>query len=127
MYYTRYRLTQLYEKRQPQGVFKMSEVPFEEGDFSSLEECQGFVNDSDIKFEIWKQVEGYLCEVNEEGKYTNYEKWQKVYTTGEPVVPEEFKKGDLHRSNMICENIQECEEDIYWVRIPNDVICDEEE
>lgn len=124
MYYKRYRLEQLYVNGEPQNVYRETTQLFDEGWYDSIEECQGW-GDGDIVIVVWEVVDGYICERNSDGTYRSFYKLQKMYSNGEPYIPEEFKKGE--EFDCCYESLYDCEEDIIWKLEEDMFICVEDE
>lgn len=124
MYYKRYRLEQLYVNGEPQNVYRETTQLFDEGWYDSIEECQGW-GDGDIIIVVWEVVDGYICELNSDGTYRSFYKLQKMYSNGEPYIPEEFKKGE--EFDCCYESLYDCEEDIIWKLEEDMFICVEDE
>lgn len=69
----------------------------------------------DCGFEIWKEVDGYICDVaNKDNiynylyEYARFTRLQRFHKDGTAYIPEEYKIGKL-LSNVLYDNINACE------------------
>lgn len=75
-------------------------------DYDSLEDCET----NSLNYE-WRICKGqFICErILNSNYYNQYYKEQKYYeNTNTPVIPEEFRKGELYQGNVLFENEYYC-------------------
>lgn len=108
--YNRYKQERLYLFGEPVEPPEYREGNYlGQGAYANKQDCEDDVSGADKIGIKWSEVDGFICDENEDGSFDKYIKLQKFYKNDEPYIPEEIKKGNLIMNNLNYGSLECCQ------------------